>query len=63
MRFRSSRLQDVFDAAELNAFFQRVGQQVQSPNWIVEPKVDGLSVALEYVDGVLSAVRPAGMAR
>ena len=45
-------LQDVFDAAELNAFFQRVGQQVQSPNWIVEPKVDGLSVALEYVDGV-----------
>lgn len=45
-------LQDVFDAAELNAFFQRVGQQVQSPDWIVEPKVDGLSVALEYVDGV-----------
>ena len=45
-------LQDVFEPGELTAFFQRVGQSVQRPRWVVEPKVDGLSVALEYVDGV-----------
>ena len=45
-------LQDVFEPQELTAFFQRIGQSVEHPRWVVEPKVDGLSVALEYVDGV-----------
>lgn len=45
-------LQDVFEPSELEAFLQRVGQSVSAPRFVVEPKVDGLSVALEYTDGV-----------
>lgn len=45
-------LQDVFAPEELTAFAQRVAEQAEYPTWVVEPKVDGLSVALEYVDGV-----------
>ena len=45
-------LQDVFDFAELEAFDQRVRGVVPNPEYVVEPKVDGLSVALEYEDGL-----------
>ena len=45
-------LQDVFDFDELRAFDQRVRSVVSGPAYVVEPKVDGLSVALEYVDGL-----------
>ncbi len=45
-------LQDVFDFQELEAFDQRVRAVVPSADYVVEPKVDGLSVALEYVDGL-----------
>ena len=45
-------LQDVFAPEELSAFAQRVQEVSAKPQWIFEPKVDGLSVALEYVDGV-----------
>ena len=45
-------LQDVFDFEELAAFDQRVKAVVPGAIYTVEPKVDGLSVALEYVDGV-----------
>ena len=45
-------LQDVFDTAELEAFDARVREQIERPVYIVEPKIDGLSVALEYQDGV-----------
>lgn len=44
-------LNDVFSAEELLAFDKRVRSSLM-PEYIVEPKVDGLSVALEYVDGV-----------
>ena len=46
-----SSLQDVFDFDELSAFDQRVRGVVAGVTYITEPKVDGLSVALEYVDG------------
>ena len=46
-------LQDVFDFDELEAFDQRVRGAVPEAEYVVEPKVDGLSVALEYVDGLL----------
>ena len=45
-------LQDVFDFQELEAFDQRVRAAVPNASYVVEPKVDGLSVALEYVDGL-----------
>lgn len=45
-------LQDVFSLGELAEFGDRVRQTISDPEYTVEPKVDGLSVALEYVDGV-----------
>ncbi len=46
-------LQDVFSVEELLAFDQRVKNQIPDPVYVVEPKVDGLSVALEYENGRL----------
>lgn len=45
-------LQDVFDGGELTAFDQRVRESAETVRYVAEPKVDGLSVALEYLDGV-----------
>lgn len=45
-------LQDVFNFEELEAFDQRVKGVVPEAEYVVEPKVDGLSVALEYEDGI-----------
>ncbi len=45
-------LQDVFSYEELRDFDSKVRESVSEPVYTVEPKVDGLSVALEYVDGV-----------
>lgn len=44
-------LQDVFSMQELREFDLRLRQTVPDAEYTVEPKVDGLSVALEYVDG------------
>ncbi len=45
-------LQDVFSTEELGEFVERVAQTIPNAEYTVEPKVDGLSVALEYIDGV-----------
>ena len=45
-------LQDVFSEEELYSFDTAVRKEVQ-PTYSVEPKIDGLSVSLEYRDGVL----------
>ncbi len=45
-------LQDVFSDEEMTAFVHRVSSADKETEFIVEPKVDGLSVALEYVNGV-----------
>ena len=45
-------LQDVFSFDELGEFDQRITEEAPDRKYSVEPKVDGLSVALEYVDGV-----------
>lgn len=45
-------LQDVFSFDELREFDQRITEEAPDRRYSVEPKVDGLSVALEYVDGV-----------
>ena len=44
-------LQDVFSKEELNEFLEKIIAQEENVSFSVEPKVDGLSVALEYVDG------------
>ena len=46
-------LQDVFDAQEVSEFCARMNETLgEAVAYSVEPKVDGLSVALEYRDGV-----------
>ena len=44
-------LQDVFSLEELDDFLVRTKEAVPGAQFSVEPKIDGLSVALEYVDG------------
>ena len=44
-------LQDVFSESELFDFDRRVKNAVGAATYCVEPKIDGLSVSLEYVDG------------
>ena len=45
-------LLDAFSCDELRDFDRRVRAVVDDPVYVVEPKFDGLSVALEYVNGV-----------
>ena len=45
-------LQDVFSPEELLDFDRRVRESGAQVEYLLEPKVDGLSVALEYEDGV-----------
>ena len=44
-------LQDVFSLEELNDFLEKILLTEPETEFSVEPKIDGLSVALEYVDG------------
>ncbi len=45
-------LQDVFSEDELAEFLHKTFESYPASVFSVEPKVDGLSVALEYIDGV-----------
>lgn len=45
-------LQDVFSFEELQEYIDRVHEHAEQAVFTVEPKIDGLSVALEYVNGV-----------
>ena len=45
-------LQDGFSDEDIRAFDKRVREAGVSPLYIVEPKIDGLSVSLEYENGV-----------
>ena len=45
-------LQDVFSLEELEDFLQKIIYTHSEVSFTVEPKIDGLSVALEYEDGV-----------
>ena len=45
-------LQDVFSVEELTEFLDKVKRDCPDASFSVEPKIDGLSVALEYENGV-----------
>lgn len=44
-------LQDVFSFDEITSFDRRVREMIPRPRYVVEPKIDGLSIAIEYRDG------------
>ena len=44
-------LQDVFSFDEIRDFDRRVREMVEQPCYVVEPKIDGLSIAIEYRNG------------
>lgn len=49
---RMESLQDAFSKEEIKDFEKRVTDVVSNPHYCVEPKIDGLSVSLEYRNGV-----------
>lgn len=49
---RMESLQDVFDMDEVRDFDRRVREAGLQPSYVVECKIDGLSVSLEYQDGI-----------
>ena len=50
-RVQMGSLQDVFSYEELQNFTERCREFSQKPVYVVEPKIDGLSVSLEYENG------------
>lgn len=49
---RMESLQDAFSKEELVDFDKRVSSYVNGAKYVVEPKIDGLSVSLEYRNGL-----------
>lgn len=47
-------LQDVFSKEEVIAFVDDMKKQLEQPEFVVETKIDGLSMALRYTDGKLT---------
>lgn len=47
-------LQDAFDKDELTLFDQRIKKELDSYEYVVEPKIDGLSVSLLYENGIFT---------
>ena len=53
-KIQMKSLQDVFSFDEVLSFVNRCLNQLENPVFIVEPKIDGLSVSLEYTNGSFS---------
>lgn len=53
-RVQMGSLQDVFSFEQVRSFIETIQQTVDKPQFVVEPKIDGLSVSLEYHNGELA---------
>ena len=53
-------LQDVFSKEEVYNFVNEMQEQLEDPDFVVEYKIDGLSMALRYEDGVLKLAETRG---
>lgn len=51
---RMESLQDAFSHGEIEDFDRRVHESFLDVTYVVEPKIDGLSVSLEYTNGVFT---------
>ncbi|MCB2311057.1 NAD-dependent DNA ligase LigA [Clostridium tagluense] len=47
-------LQDVFTKEEVYAYVNKKIEELEGPTFVVELKIDGLSMALRYVEGILT---------
>lgn len=47
-------LQDVFSFEQVREFVNKCKENLKNPVFTVEPKIDGLSVSLEYTDGIFT---------
>src|SRR5690606_19271105 len=45
---------DVFSKEEVHSFIDKIIEELPKSNFVVEKKIDGLSVVLRYNDGVLT---------
>lgn len=57
---RMESLHDSFSFDELRDFDRKVREIVDNPQYVVEPKIDGLSVSVEYRNGVLARASTRG---
>ncbi len=53
-------LSDVFSKEEVTAFVEDMQEQLEDPEFVVEYKIDGLSLVLRYEDGVLKLAETRG---
>ena len=53
-RVRMESLEDAFDFSELEEYAGHVKERMPDARFAVEPKIDGLSVSLEYTNGVFT---------
>jgi len=51
-KYPMQSLTDVFSEGELKSFLQKIYETIKEPEFVVERKIDGLSVSLEYENGV-----------